>query len=400
MKMQLQLAGLALALTFNLQPSTVLAQGSLTPSGAPAASMKSLAQIEPRTPISSAPFTISTPGAYYLTTNLTTTASNAIVMLANGVTLDLGGFTISSAVASAANGGAAILLGGGLSDITIANGHIRGGVTNNSSGVYSGPGFGYGIYYSGTAPGNVLVSRVSVSACLYDGINLGNGDSTVVKGCAVRTVGFYGIMASIINDCVAVNCGSTAIFSDQASDCVGESNTGIGVYAGNIALNCSGTSSSSYGLFASQTAENCYGSGGNPSGLYVNYVAQNCSGISSGIGISAGMALNCYGTGGSDSGISASTAQNCCGQSSSHFGISSVLAQNCYGSSTTSYGLYAGYSAIGCTGISSSGTGIVTYNAAFCVGYCFGGMAINATMANGCMALSGTNHITYKYNMP
>src|SRR5450432_2839078 len=89
--------------TMNSELSTAFAQGSLAPPGAPAPTMKSLAQIEPRTPISSVPFTIANSGSYYLTTNLTTTVSNAIVITANGVTLDLSGFTISSTVANAAN---------------------------------------------------------------------------------------------------------------------------------------------------------------------------------------------------------------------------------------------------------------------------------------------------------
>ena len=73
MKTQRKLAALALLLsTFNSQLSTLHAQGGLTPPGAPAPTMKSLAQIEPRTPISSVPFTISTAGSYYLTTNVTT----------------------------------------------------------------------------------------------------------------------------------------------------------------------------------------------------------------------------------------------------------------------------------------------------------------------------------------
>jgi hypothetical protein len=42
--------------------TTLHAQGSLTPPGAPAPTMKTLAQIEPRTPISSAPFTITVSG--------------------------------------------------------------------------------------------------------------------------------------------------------------------------------------------------------------------------------------------------------------------------------------------------------------------------------------------------
>src|ERR1039458_5339386 len=76
------------------------AQGSLTPPGAPAPTMLTLSQIEPRTPITSVPYTISIPGSYYLTTNITATTSNSIVINTNGVTLDLSGFTIFSTVPS------------------------------------------------------------------------------------------------------------------------------------------------------------------------------------------------------------------------------------------------------------------------------------------------------------
>ena len=71
-----------------------LAQGSLTPPGAPAATMKTLAQIEPRIPISSAPYTITQPGSYYLTTNLSST-SYGIIIQANRVTVDLMGFSLT-----------------------------------------------------------------------------------------------------------------------------------------------------------------------------------------------------------------------------------------------------------------------------------------------------------------
>ena len=76
----------------------VLAQGPITPPGAPAPAMKTLDQIEPRTPISSLPFTISQSGSYYLTRNLQFTAATgpAILINANYVTLDLMGFTLSS----------------------------------------------------------------------------------------------------------------------------------------------------------------------------------------------------------------------------------------------------------------------------------------------------------------
>ena len=50
---------------------------------------------------------------------------------------------------------------------------------------------------------------------------------------------------------------------------------------------------------------------------------------------------------------------------------------------------------------SSSGTGLYAYNAAFCSGYVYSGTAIQAYIANGCVAAEGgTNNVTYKYNMP
>src|ERR1700722_17008335 len=44
---------------------SAFSQGSLTPPGAPAPTMLTLSQIEPRTPISSLPFNITRPGSYY-----------------------------------------------------------------------------------------------------------------------------------------------------------------------------------------------------------------------------------------------------------------------------------------------------------------------------------------------
>jgi hypothetical protein len=292
MKTKLVLLALALLATLNPQLSTVFAQGSLTPPGAPAPTMKTLAQIEPRTSISSAPFTISVPGSYYLTTNLTVSSGNAITIAANGVTLDLNGFTIASTAASAA--GTGIFMNSGLSDLTIFNGHIRGGVTNNGSGVYGGSGFGYGIY--GNLMQNTRVSGVSVSGCLYDGIYLGTGDSTVVESCTVQTVGSYGIAASTIKASVAKDCGGNGISGDQVADCRGEcTGSGTGLYA-TTAQNCYGQSSSGTGLFAS-TAQNCYGYSSSGIGLWSSDIAIGCRGYSySGTGLNAYIANSCRGT--------------------------------------------------------------------------------------------------------
>src|SRR5258706_1116182 len=91
---------LAVVLILYLRPAT-FAQGTLTPPDAPAPTMKTLDQIEPRVPLNSLPangnalFTISLPGSYYLTTNVVIGAGvNAIAVLTNDVVIDLNGFTL------------------------------------------------------------------------------------------------------------------------------------------------------------------------------------------------------------------------------------------------------------------------------------------------------------------
>jgi hypothetical protein len=97
--MQIKLvAVLALTLlsTLNPQLSTAFAQGALTPPGAPGPTMKTLNQIEPRTPISVLPYNITAAGSYYLTTNLTgVPGTNGITIGCGNVAIDLRGFTLS-----------------------------------------------------------------------------------------------------------------------------------------------------------------------------------------------------------------------------------------------------------------------------------------------------------------
>ena len=123
----------------------ILAQGSLTPPGAPAPTMKSLDQVEARTPISSAPFTISSPGSYYLTSNLTVSSGDAIVIASSNVTLDLRGFTINSTSTAAAGSGHGIDVTSG-NNIEIRDGFIKSPVTANGNSFSLNGGFHDGIY--------------------------------------------------------------------------------------------------------------------------------------------------------------------------------------------------------------------------------------------------------------
>ena len=109
------------------------AQGSLTPPGAPAPTMKTLQQIEPRTPLeagspgvsigASGTVTISQSGSYYLTGNLTVTSGDGIRITASGVTVDLQGFTIRSTLTTASSEGIDI----DAARVSIYNGHIESG---------------------------------------------------------------------------------------------------------------------------------------------------------------------------------------------------------------------------------------------------------------------------------
>ncbi len=277
---------------------SAFAQGSLTPpAGAPAPVMKSLAQIEPRTPISAVPITITNAGSYYLTTNVTTAVSNAIVIATNGVTLDLAGFTIFSTVANATNGGSAILLTPNINGITIQNGHISGGVTNNGA-VFSGKGFAYGILSLPNQAANVLVSRVSVSGCLGEGIYLDTSGSTVVESCTVSKAGGEGILATVVKNCSATDCGTGGITGSQVSDSRGESLSSdffaVGLYA-KTAVNCYGKSSGGHALYT-VIAQNCVGECFNGFGIYAEDIAIGCRGSTyTGTALYAFIANSCRG---------------------------------------------------------------------------------------------------------
>ena len=86
-----------------VESSQLYAQGSLTPPGAPAATMKSLDQIEPRIPIDathtpgngSNTFIVSAAGSYYLTVNVSgISGKNGILITTSNVTVDLSGYTL------------------------------------------------------------------------------------------------------------------------------------------------------------------------------------------------------------------------------------------------------------------------------------------------------------------
>lgn len=231
--------------------TALLAQGPLTPPGAPAPTMKTLDQLEARTPISSAPIAISTRGSYYLTGNLTVSSGDAIFINTDDVTLDLNGFTISSTANPAS--GSAVVFTNIRRNVTIRNGHIR-GTTTFAAGTFTTGGFLEGIDQSFTATTNVRVSDIDVLGVANDGIDLGTNDvpTFIVERCTVSVCGGYGIRASLVRDCAVRTAGGTAIEASIASHCTGESvgatALGIGVSSLAIVENCRGIGVGGYGV--------------------------------------------------------------------------------------------------------------------------------------------------------
>lgn len=150
--------------------ASAFAQGSLTPPGAPAQTMKSLDQVQPRTPIAFGGFGISVPGSYYLTTNLVGfVGAPGINIICDNVTIDLNGFILQGVPGSTSG----IHITGSHTNIVVHNGIITGWGNN-----------GIDWNYPSAPPQNVVLEHLSVSANGISGIVTANG--YVVSNCTIE----------------------------------------------------------------------------------------------------------------------------------------------------------------------------------------------------------------------
>jgi hypothetical protein len=183
--------------------------------------MKSLAEVEPRTPISALPFTISTAGSYYLTANLTAAAGGAgISITAGSVTLDLGGFTLTGN-ATSGSGVVVGVSGSEVAHVTIKNGALVGwqffGVDARygNSMVFTGLSGG-GNYSGGTGNGGGLYigDDSLVQDCTFSGTGNGfriTGEHNRLVNCRASygTSAFYTEAGlNTFTSCTAVHAGA------------------------------------------------------------------------------------------------------------------------------------------------------------------------------------------------
>ena len=224
-----------------------LAQGVLNPPGAPAPTMKTLEQVEPRIPIdptrtpgdANATFRINAAGSYYLTGNITGESGKVgILVTANNVTIDLNGFSLTGAGNS--SGIDTPAGGSGPENTTVRNGTV----TN----------WGFGARLRDKA----RVERVSF---------LRNTGAGLVCG-----------QAALIVDCVATDNGESGITAGRTAvirSTVAHANSAVGLAAGtgSVVTNCAANLNSGFGIQTqdNSTVQGCSADGNSSTGINTQF---------------------------------------------------------------------------------------------------------------------------------
>jgi hypothetical protein len=205
---------IGLAFAGALEPPASAVDGA----GNPVSTMRTLDEVEPRTPISSLPFIISASGSYYLSQDLIMgTVGGGMLIAADNVTLDLNGFALIGAPGST-NG---IAVNDPQKNIFIRNGTIRDWGDDGVSGLNAR---------------NSRLENLQVSDNLGAGLKIGWG--SVVTNCTTFNNTDGGVVArdnSVVTNCTADSNGGNGItvgLRSVVTNCSVSFNGGEGIEAG------------------------------------------------------------------------------------------------------------------------------------------------------------------------
>ena len=258
---------LCVALLIVVPAATSRAGDPTPPPGPITGTMKTLTQVEPRTPLNSLPgdantaILINEPGSYYLTGDIVVTGQkDGIRVSADHVSIDLNGYRLIGPGNLTSVG---IVCNGSRINFTLRNGTLT--------------GWGYASLNIGGFMRHCLFEDLTLTNNPAGNLEQNDVDHSIFRNIRVKGSGEVGIAMG--DNCVMSNCtiegchaGISGTFNCVVSDCtvMGATGTGIGLFGGGVIERCA--------------VRSC------PAGLYVGSggIIRDCSVTSCAVAIESG----------------------------------------------------------------------------------------------------------------